>query len=173
MSRPRMVALLAVASVLTLTRPAPADAGEGYMVVVNQANPLGRMSRVDLSKLFLKRTATWPGGAAAVPCDLSGTSPTRKAFSQSVHGKPLWVVVAFWQQEIASGRSQPPSVCSTEQAALQAVQDNPGAVAYVAEGLPLGPGVKVLLLDPDAHHGERRPDAASGRPRPAGFAEKL
>jgi ABC-type phosphate transport system substrate-binding protein len=148
MSRLRMAALLAAASVLAPARPAPADAGKGYVVVVNQANPLGRMSRADLSQLFLKRTATWPGGAAVAPCDLSGTSPTRKAFSQGVHGKPLWVIVAFWQQEIASGRSQPPAVCPTEQAALQAVRDNPGAVAYVAEGLPLGPGVRVLLLDP-------------------------
>jgi hypothetical protein len=148
MSRLRMAALLAAASVLTLTRPAPADAGEGYVVVVNQANPLGRMSRADLSKLFLKRTATWPGGAAAVPYDLSGASPTRKAFSQDVHGKPLWVIVAFWQQEIASGRSQPPVVCPTEEAALQAVQDHPGGVAYVSEGSTLGSGVKALVLGP-------------------------
>lgn len=148
MSRLRMTVLLAAASVLVLAWPIPSDAGEGYLVVVNQANPLGHMSRAEISKLFLKRAATWPGGAAAVPYDLSGTSPTRKAFSQSVHGKPLWVVVAFWQQEIASGRSQPPSVCPTEQAALQAVRDNPGGVAYVAEGLLLGPGVKALVVEP-------------------------
>jgi hypothetical protein len=148
MSRLRMTALLAAASVLTLTRPAPAETGEGYVVVVNQANSLGRMSRTELSKLFLKRTATWPGGAAAVPYDLSGASPTRKAFSQDVHGKPLWVIVAFWQQEIASGRSQPPAVCPTEEAALQAVRDHPGGVAYVSEGSTLGSGVKALLLGP-------------------------
>jgi ABC-type phosphate transport system substrate-binding protein len=148
MSRLRMTALLAAASVLTLTRPAPAETGEGYVVVVNQANSLGRMSRTELSKLFLKRTATWPGGAAAVPYDLSGASPTRKAFSQDVHGKPLWVIVAFWQQEIASGRSRPPASCANEPAALQAVRNDPGAVAYVSEGTPLGPGLKLLTLEP-------------------------
>ncbi len=65
-----------------------------------------------------------------------------------MHGKPLWVVVAFWQQEIASGRSQPPAVCPTEEAALQAVAGDPGAVAYVSEGLALSPGVKPLTVDP-------------------------
>ena len=148
MSRLRMTALIAVASVLTLVPPVPVDAGEGFVVVVNQASPVSRLNRAELSKLFLKRTPSWPGGMAAEPCDLSGTSPTRKAFSAGVHGKPVWVVVAFWQQEIASGRSQPPVVCPSEQAALQAVRDNPGGVAYVSEGLPLGPGVKALAIEP-------------------------
>ncbi len=148
MSRLRMWALVAAASVLALARPAPADAGEGYVVVVNQANPLGRMSRAELSKLFLKRATTWAGGAPAVPYDLSGASPTRKVFSQGVHGKPVWVIVAFWQQEIASGRNQPPVVCPTEEAALQVVQHDPGGVAYVSEGLALLPGVKALTLGP-------------------------
>jgi ABC-type phosphate transport system substrate-binding protein len=148
MSGFRASALVAVASVLALARPVPTEAGDGYVVVVNQANPVHRMSRADLSKLFLKRTANWPGGAVVVPFDLSGASPTRKAFTQGVHGKPLWVVVAFWQQEIASGRSQPPPVCATEEAALQAVSGDPGAVAYVSEALTLSPGVKVLTVEP-------------------------
>lgn len=70
------------------------------------------------------------------------------AFSQAVHGKPLWVVVAFGQQEIASGRSRPPAVCPTEQAALDAVRRDAGAVAYVAPGTELGPGVKALTVEP-------------------------
>jgi ABC-type phosphate transport system substrate-binding protein len=144
----RASALVVAASVLALTRPDPAAGGEGFVVVVNQANPVHRMSRGDVSKLFLRRSAAWPGGAVSVPFDLSGASPTRKAFTQGIHGKPLWVVVAFWQQEIASGRSQPPAVCATEEAALQAVSGDPGAVAYVSEGLALSPGVKVLTVEP-------------------------
>jgi len=148
MSRLRTSAVIAVASVLTAARPVPTQAGEGFVVVVNQANPLGSMSRAELSKVFLKRATTWPGGVAAVPYDLSGASATRKAFTQGVHGKPLWVVVAFWQQEIASGRTQPPVVCPTEEAALEAVSHDAGGVAYVSEGLTFPPGVKVLSLEP-------------------------
>jgi ABC-type phosphate transport system substrate-binding protein len=142
------IAIVAAAVLATLLKPVPAGAGEGFVVVVNQTNPLDRSSRAELSKLFLKRTAVWPKGEPAAPCDLSGTSPIRKAFSERVHGKPLWVIVAFWQQEIASGRSVPPVVCSSEQAALQAVRNNPGGVAYVSESLPLGQGVKALILEP-------------------------
>jgi len=148
MSRLSMPALIAATSLLSLAAPPLATAGESYVVVVNAANPLDRLSRAELSKMFLRRAVAWPDGVAAVPCDLSGMNPTRKAFSTSVHGKPAWIVVAFWQQEIASGRGEPPAVCASDQAALQAVRANPGGVAYVAEGTALGTGVKVLILEP-------------------------
>ena len=148
MARLGAVAIVAAAFAATLLQPVHCGAGEGFVVIVNQANPLDHYGRSDLSKLFLKRTAPWPKGVPAAPCDLSGASPTRKAFSEGVHGKPVWVIVAFWQQEIASGRSVPPAVCPSEQAALQAVRDNPGGVAYVSESLPLGPGVKALIIEP-------------------------
>jgi ABC-type phosphate transport system substrate-binding protein len=140
--------LVSVVLVATLLPPALAGAGAGFVVVVNEANPLDRLGRADLSKIFLKRTTAWPNGVPAAPCDQSGTSPVRKAFSEGVHDKPAWVVVAFWQQEIASGRSAPPGVCQGDQGALQAVRENPGAIAYVAEGVPLGPGVKALTVVP-------------------------
>jgi ABC-type phosphate transport system substrate-binding protein len=138
--------LLALAAALTLGRPAAAT--DRYVVVVNKANPVERITRAELSKLFLTRTPAWPDGAAAVPHDLSSSSATRKAFSQDVHGKPLWMIVAYWQQELASGRSRPPAVSADEQAALEAVRNNVGGVAYVGEDVALGPGVKALRLEP-------------------------
>jgi len=146
MTRLRCCFLLAALSLLAPARPAPAAGG--YVIVVNESNPIGRMRRAELSKVFLARTPVWPSGAPALPCDLSSASATRKAFSESVHGKPLWMIVAYWQQEIASGRSRPPAVCATEQAALHAVHDDPAAIAYVSEGIPLEAGVKTLTVEP-------------------------
>jgi ABC-type phosphate transport system substrate-binding protein len=148
MTRRHTIALIALAALAASVHLPAAEAAEGFVVVVNQTNPADHLSRAELSKLFLKRAAAWPNGKAATPCDLSATNPLRKAFSQAVHGKPVWVVVAFWQQEIASGRSLPPAVCPTEQAALDAVRRNAGAVAYVAPGTDLGPGVKALTVEP-------------------------
>lgn len=149
MTRTSNVAIVAaVLAGTTLLDPARSGAGTGFMLVVNQANPLDRVGRADVSKLFLRRAPAWSNGVPAAPCDLSSTSPARKAFSQDVHGKPVWVIVAFWQQEIAAGRSQPPPSCASESAALEAVRDNPGGVAYVTEGTALGPGLKVLALEP-------------------------
>jgi ABC-type phosphate transport system substrate-binding protein len=147
MARMATAVIVSVVLVATLL-PAVAGAGGGFVVVVNEANPLDRFGRADVSRMFLKRTTAWPNGVPAVPCDQSGMSPVRKAFSEAVHDKPAWVVVAFWQQEIASGRSAPPAVCQGDQGALQAVRENAGAIAYVAQGVPLGPGVKALTVVP-------------------------
>jgi hypothetical protein len=138
----------ALTALMALPPPAPGADGPGFVVVVNATNPLVSLGRADVAKLFLRRTAAWPGGVAAAPCDLSGTSPIRKAFSEGVHSKPMWVIVAYWQQEIASGRSRPPAVCASEEAALRSVRESPGGIAYVGEDTPLGTGVKVLLLAP-------------------------
>jgi len=144
----RFVTTVALAGLLASLAPPRPAAAQGFVIVVNQANPLDRLSRAEVSRLFLKRTAAWPNGVAAVPYDLSATSPVRAAFSLGVHKKALWIVLAFWQQEISSGRATPPAVHHTEQAALDAVRSNLGAITYVAEGLALGPGVKALSLEP-------------------------
>jgi ABC-type phosphate transport system substrate-binding protein len=143
-----LAAAIALAGLVAGPSPARAAGAEGFVVVVNKANPLDRLARAEVSKMFLGRTRAWPNGVVVVPHDLSATNPIRASFSAGVHKKALWVVVAFWQQEIASGRTTPPEVHPTEQAALDAVRSHPGAVAYVSEGAALGPDVKALALEP-------------------------
>ena len=142
------IVVVAAAVLATALLPAPSSAGDGFVVVVNQKNPSDKLTRAEVSQLFLKKVKTWPNGTTVVPCDLSATSPVRTAFSQGVHKKPAWFVVAYWQQEIASGRSQPPAVYAEEWGALGTVRDDPGAIAYVSEGAQLGPGLKRLALEP-------------------------
>jgi hypothetical protein len=148
MTRIGTATMLAAALGATVLHPVPSGAGAGFVIVVNAANPLDRHGRADISKLFLRRTTAWPNGVPAAPCDLSSTSPVRRAFSEAVHNKPAWVVLAFWQEEIASGRSAPPRVCQDDARALQAVREDAGGIAYVAEGTPLGPGLKALAIAP-------------------------
>ncbi len=145
--RHRLVVYAAAVLAATLL-PAASPADDAFVLVVNQKNPKDRMTRAEVSQLFLRRVRTWPNGVAVVPCDLSATHPARAAFSLEVHRKPAWYVVAFWQQEISSGRSQPPTVYAEEQAALAAVREDPGAIAYVSDKAALGPGLKRLALEP-------------------------
>ena len=148
MTRRATVAIVAGTFVATLLPPLHPPAGEGFVVGVSEHSRQVGLGRADISKLFLGRTTTWPSGMAAVPCDLSGTNPIRNTFSLAVHGKPVRAVIAFWQQEIASGRSKPPHVCSSDEAALLFVQENAGGVAYLGDHVSLGPGVKVLAILP-------------------------
>jgi ABC-type phosphate transport system substrate-binding protein len=142
--------LLATTLAASLVPPgaAPAGAAEEFVVVVNEANPVTHLPRAEVSRLFLKRAGAWPDGTPVTPFDLSATSPVRKAFTLAVHQKPLEVIRTYWDQEIYAGRSMPPKVHSTEQSVLHAVRGEKGSIGYVSAGSDLGPGLRVLTLDP-------------------------
>src|SRR5258705_12762738 len=55
-----------------------------FVVVVNVGNPITTIDRDALSRMFLKRVATWPDGRAAEPVDLPSAEPSRIAFSKIV-----------------------------------------------------------------------------------------
>jgi ABC-type phosphate transport system substrate-binding protein len=126
------------------TSLAQAPGAESFVVVVNASNPATRIERELLSKLFLKRVAKWPHGAAVLPVDLSVSEMSRVQFTQSVHRKSVGAVRAFWQQQIFSGRDVPPPEKGTESDVLTYVRSNPGAVGYVSSSIPLNEGVKAI-----------------------------
>jgi hypothetical protein len=136
--------LLAV-SALTLTHPVAAQ--EGYRIVVHPSLTTGRLSRGDVSRLFLKKTTAWPDGSRAQPVDLERTSRARRDFSNDVHGRPPDAVAAYWQRQVFSGRDVPPVVKSSDAEVLSFVQAQPGAIGYVSEEASLaGRAVKVLTV---------------------------
>ncbi len=129
-----------------LGRPAAAQK-EGFVVVVSVANSMSSISRIQLSKIFLKRTTTWDG-QPIVPLDLNATSPSRDAFSRAVHKKPVDAVRAFWQQQIFSGRDTPPDEKPSDAQLLEAIRSNPNAIGYVSPSAALGRGVKAVRILP-------------------------
>jgi ABC-type phosphate transport system substrate-binding protein len=147
MSRlPCLPALLALGALL-LARPVQAQA-DGYLVLVNAANPVTTMSRADVSKLFLRRTTKWPSGTAVDPVDLAEGARSRELFSKQVHGRSAVAIRAFWQQQVFGGRGVPPVEKSNEAQVVELVRANPSAIGYVSPGAELGRGVKVLLVTP-------------------------
>ena len=96
------------------------------------------MSAGDLSKIFLKKTRKWADGRAAGPVDLPEGSGTRAGFSQSVHGKKVAAIKAYWQQMVFSGRATPPPERASVQEIVAYVQTNPGAVGYVPPDTSVG-----------------------------------
>ena len=135
-----------VALLLILADPLAAQGGAGYRVIVNAANPATPMRRADVSNLFLKKTSRWAHGVAVTPVDQSTTSPVRAAFSKDVHGRSIDALQSYWQQQIFSGRNEPPRVKLSDAEVMAFVQSNPGAIGYVSDAATLIDGVKVLSV---------------------------
>jgi ABC-type phosphate transport system substrate-binding protein len=130
---------------LAVAVAAPALA-EDFKVVANPAVPIESISRTQLSDLFLKRSSTYPGGAAAVPVDLAEGNKTFEAFAKTVHNKPGAVIRAFWKKVSASGRDAPPPVRQTDEDVVAFVRNTPGAIGYVSPAAATA-GVKVLKVE--------------------------
>ena len=117
---------------------------KSYKVIVNPSNPLTSISYENVSRIFLKKTTTFPNGRSAAPVDLPGNSSIRQHFSEDVHGKPASAVEAYWQQLIFSGRDIPPAQ-KNEKGVLDFVRSNEDAIGYVSATTDT-PGVKVVLV---------------------------
>ena len=123
----------------------PAAAAEGFVVVVNAANPVATLPAEEVSRYFLHKSVHWPNGTRIAAVDLVEDSPARDAFSRTIHQKTTSAVKAYWQRLIFSGRDVPPAEKSNTEA-LSFVRTNLGAIAYVVPGTPLGDGIKALRV---------------------------
>src|SRR4051812_5510026 len=124
------------------------ESAEPFVVIVNADNPVAGVTASELSNLFLKKVSQWNGGLAALPVDLSESSPVRESFSRQVHHKGTSAVKAYWQQQIFSGRNVPPPEKGSVRDVVEFVKANRGAVGYVPSGTDLPAGVKVLDVKP-------------------------
>jgi ABC-type phosphate transport system substrate-binding protein len=122
-----------------------ARAQAAYKVIVNPANPTASLSRAEVARLFLKKAATWPDGAAVAVIDQERASPVRQAFSLAIHQKSADAIAAYWQTAVFSGRDVPPAIAKSDADVLAFVRANPGAVGYVSAEADLA-GVKALAV---------------------------
>jgi ABC-type phosphate transport system substrate-binding protein len=125
-----------------------AVAADSFVVIVNEAEPAAALSAQEVSNLFLKKSVRLPSGIDAAPIDLAESSPERASFSKRVHGKSTSAIKSYWQRLIFSGRAVPPPEAGSPADVVAFVRAQRGAIGYVPQGTPLGPGVKVVVLTP-------------------------
>jgi len=140
------VPILAFAVAALRASPAAAQ-GEGFIVIVNQTNPVTSLSRQQVADMFMKQMRVWGQGGDVHPVDLPAVSPVRDAFSRAVHGKPASAVASWWGQQMFSGRAVPPPQRSTDRAVNNFVREDGLAIGYVSPGAAEA-GVKVIRITP-------------------------
>lgn len=141
------VALLALAMLL-FASTARAQGQSGYQVIVNAKNGVGRMSRDELSRLFLKKTTSWSNGQTVAIVDRAETADVRQKFTEDVHQRQVRAVKRYWQQMIFGGRAVPPPEKASDDEVLAFVRANPNAIGYVSASAPLVDGVKPVAVAP-------------------------
>ncbi|MDF1547889.1 MAG: hypothetical protein P1P88_08695 [Bacteroidales bacterium] len=119
---------------------------QSFKIIVNNANPVSSVSKADASAFFLKKKAKWANNAVVIPVDLSSKSSVRADFSEVIHKKSVSQVRAFWQQSVFAGKETPPQEMKDDNAVIDFVKANEGAIGYVSSSTATS-GVKVLTLN--------------------------
>jgi ABC-type phosphate transport system substrate-binding protein len=142
----RKLIILLVLIALNAIHPsrAGAQATAAFKVIVNAGNPVGALSKDEVSRLFLKKVTTWSNATPVVVVDQRSSNTVRESFTRLVHGRQLSFVTSYWQQMIFSGRATPPPEKASDAEVSSFVASTPTAIGYVAADAPLPPGVKVL-----------------------------
>jgi len=144
----RALRLLA-AGALVLALVPPSLAADPFVVIVNPSVPGSTVHRADLAAVFLKKAVRWGDGSPATPIDQSGTSPVRRAFSETVFQMPVVAVLQYWQKQLLSPATTPvrvPLVKGSDEEVLAFVATTAGSVGYVSTGATVPPSVKVVRL---------------------------
>ena len=125
-----------------------APVASGFTLIANAANPATSISKLDATRIFLKKARAWPGGGpGADPVDQPDASPARKQFLGAVIGKDATAMSAYWQSQLFVARTTPPPVKGSDAEVVAFVAAKKGGIGYVSSGLTLPATVKAIAVE--------------------------
>lgn len=101
------------------------------VVIVNPASGVHEMTRAQVADVFMARDRHLPTGVMALPLDMGIQSIERREFYDKLVRKSVPEINAYWARLLFSGRATPPQQVADSDAALKAVAENKGAIAYL------------------------------------------
>jgi ABC-type phosphate transport system substrate-binding protein len=116
----------------------------GIVVIVNPESGVDKLTRDEVIDIFLGRYRKLPSGRAALPIDVSEPSTERARFYQLLVKKSPAEISSYWARLVFSGQTSPPFQVADAKTAIELVQSNPNAIAYV-DRASVNAHVKVVL----------------------------
>lgn len=97
-----------------------------------------------ISKLYLGREKSFPGGAAAVPLALSDDAAATAEFNDKILKKPSSQLKAYWSKLIFTGKGTPPKEIASDAEMVKLISSNPNMIGFV-DAKAVDGSVKVVL----------------------------
>ena len=138
----RFVSVVAIALALALPS-APIWAATDLVIIVNPGSGVERLSREEVTAIFMGRTKKLPSGITALPIDQIASGDKPKFYKELVN-KELAEVNSYWARLIFSGQGSPPRQADNAAEVIEIVSGNKGAIGYVPRNAA-DKRVKVIL----------------------------
>ena len=107
-------------------------------IIAHSKNEMGELTRKQIADIYMGRITSLPNGSIPLPLDYQGDSEVRARFYQSITGKNMAQINAYWARLSFAGQANPPRRLADKAAIMQVVEKNQDALGYVEN------------LDPDA-----------------------
>ena len=85
----------------------PASAFADVVAVVSAKSSVTSLTLNQLTDIYLGRSARFPDGTPALPCDLAENSPLRAEFYTQLIGKSQAQIKAHWSKQNFTGKGNP------------------------------------------------------------------
>lgn len=119
-----------------------------YRVVVHHTNNISRLSRDQVSRIFLRKITQWDNHQPMLPVDQASDAPVRRTFTKQIHQKTIAAVQTWWQQQTFAGVAVAPPERAGDADVLDYIRRYPNAIGYVRAGTPLAKDFKTVDITP-------------------------
>lgn len=116
---------------------------EAQVVIISAKNPITKLTKDQVTQIFLGQAKTFFTGGQAIPLDQPDGSDLRKEFYQKAMGKAPAQMKAYWSKMEFSGNARAPHALSSAEI-VKMISENPKYIGYV-DASAVTEGVKVVL----------------------------
>jgi ABC-type phosphate transport system substrate-binding protein len=120
------------------------NADTEIVIIAHANNEMGELTRKQIADIYMGRITSLPNGNIPLPLDYQGDSDARSRFYQSITGKNIAQINAYWARLSFTGQANPPRRLADKAAILKVVEKNQDALGYV-ESLPSEVDVKAVM----------------------------
>ncbi|PCJ20510.1 MAG: phosphate ABC transporter substrate-binding protein [Gammaproteobacteria bacterium] len=101
------------------------------VVVVHPDNSVSSITDADISRIFLKKTDSFPDKNKATPIDQKEGNPLRDAFYSKVTKKDAAQLNSYWSRLIFTGKGTPPKVVRNDKKVKSLISKNADHIGYI------------------------------------------
>lgn len=110
---------------------APMISAEQIVVVVNKNNPIETLSKSEVIDIFMGKYVAYPNGEFAIPIELEDSNVLKAEFYQSLVGRSLASINAYWARLRFTGHIKKADSRSSEDGVIALIQETDLAIGYV------------------------------------------
>ena len=105
-------------------------ASSAVTVIVHPSNADALDEKI-ISRIFLGKVKSFPGGTKVVPIALAEGSAGASDFNSKVLKKSASQLKAYWSKQVFTGKGQPPKAVANDAEMIALISANPNMIGFI------------------------------------------